>query len=76
MAKMDQDLISKDEDINQLNVQVETLLQDSMKVKQLTKTNEDLDEQCERLKIKVKIASSSSSEHVIFLYVIIQIRDF
>ena len=53
MAKMDQDLISKDEDINQLHVQVETLLHDSIKVKELTKTNEDLDELCERLKIKI-----------------------
>ena len=53
LAPMEKDLASKEEEITDLNLQVEKLLQDSEKVKELSKENEDLDEQCERLKIKV-----------------------
>ena len=60
MANMDQVLETKGEEITQLTLQVETLLQDSVKVKELTKANEDLDEQSERLKIKVRIDLKSS----------------
>ncbi len=56
MGEMDRDLASKEEEIARLNLQVQALLQDSQKVKELTKENEDLDEQCERLKIKVRVA--------------------
>jgi ethanolamine utilization protein EutA (predicted chaperonin) len=60
MANMDQVLETKGEEITQLTLQVETLLQDSVKVKELTKANEDLHEQSERLKIKVTIDLKSS----------------
>jgi hypothetical protein len=60
MANMDQVLETKGEEITQLTLQVETLLQDSVKVKELTNANEDLDEQSERLKIKVTIDLKSS----------------
>ena len=53
LMQFEKDLASKEEEINDLKSQVEKLLQSSEKVKDLTKDNDNLEEQCERLKIKV-----------------------
>ena len=53
LGQMEINLALKEEEITELNSRVEKLLSKSENMKELTKENEDLDEQCERLKIKV-----------------------
>ena len=53
LGQMEINLALKEEEITELNSRVEKLLSKSENMKELTKENENLDEQCERLKIKV-----------------------